>query len=188
MKLVLLRHGETAANEEKRYCGATDLPLSAAGEEQLRRRKQAAAYPDVQGYTAITSGLLRCEQTLRILYGDVSHTADSAFREMDFGAFEMHSYEELKNDPRYLEWIAGDNELKPTPGGESGAQMTARVLEALSCLIKKNENTLIVTHGGVIAAIMAKLFEREGKNRYDWQPAPGGGYIVDTGAKIYRSV
>ena len=35
-----------------------------------------------------------------------------------------------------------------------------------------------VTPGGVIAAIMARLFPQEGKNRYEWQPRPGHGYAV----------
>ena len=167
MKLILLRHGITAANEEKRYCGVTDIPLSAAGKEKLRQRKNELCYPDVSGYTVITSGLLRCEQTLEIVYGAVPHTKESALQEMHFGDFEMHSFEELKTDPRYLEWISGENEQKPTPGGESGVQMAARVLEALARVMERNENTLIVTHGGVIAAMMAHLFQNESKSRYE---------------------
>lgn len=186
MKLIILRHGETRANEQKRYCGATDLPLSAAGEAKLKERKREKCYPDVSGYRILTSGMRRCEQTLALLYGDVAHTADAAFREMDFGAFEMHTYEELKHDPRYLEWIAGDNEHKSAPDGESGAAMTARVLPALRRVVETGENTLIVTHGGVIAAIMAELFEHEKKSRYAWQPEPGGGYSIDLAKKTYQ--
>lgn len=185
MKLILLRHGATAANEEKRYCGATDIPLSTAGKEQLLLRKRAAHYPDVRTCAVLTSGMLRCEQTLELLYGKKEHTADPDFREMDFGAFEMRTYEELKTDPRYVEWIAGDNELKPTPGGESGVQMTARVLSALRRLEEKNEDTLLVTHGGVIAAMMAQLFPEENKSRYAWQPEPGGGYVIDLEAQCF---
>lgn len=43
-----------------------------------------------------------------------------------------------------------------------------------------------MTHGGVIAVIMAELFPEEGKNRYEWQPSPGGGYAVDTAEKTHR--
>ena len=31
MKLILIRHGKTAANEKHLYCGASDLPLSGGG-------------------------------------------------------------------------------------------------------------------------------------------------------------
>ena len=53
--------------------------------------------------------------------------------------------------------------------------MKQRVLSALSEL---REDTCILTHGGVIAAIMEHLFPEEGKNRYQWQPKNGCGYIV----------
>ena len=40
------------------------------------------------------------------------------------------------------------------------------------------EDTVIVTHGGVIASIMEHLFPHEKKNRYQWQPKPGDGYAI----------
>ena len=100
---------------------------------------------------------------------------------MDFGAFEMRSYEEMKEDPEYLAWITGDNEANVTPGGESGNVMKARVLSALDRLLRENRDVLLVTHGGVIAHVMTALFPEEGKNRYEWQPKPGGGYEVTVG-------
>ena len=52
----------------------------------------------------------------------------------------------------------------------------ARVLTAFSEI---QEDTCIITHGGVIAAIMAHLFPEENKNLYQWQPKPGCGYAVE---------
>ncbi len=187
MKLILIRHGRTEANEKHLYCGATDLPLSERGRAELAERKNSSAYPPIGGSRVLTSGLARCEETLTILYGDVPHEAEPRFREIDFGAFEMRSYEELKDDPAYIAWITGDNEANRTPGGESGNDMTARVLTALRELLADGQDTVLVTHGGVIAAIMAELFPAKGKNRYEWQSAPGGGYVVDTDALTYRS-
>ena len=94
---------------------------------------------------------------------------------MDFGIFEMHSYEELKDTPDYQAWITGDNEANIPPNGESGKQMRARVLEAF---LEIHEDTCIITHGGVISAIMEHLFPEETKNRYAWQPKPGYGYVI----------
>ena len=185
MKLILLRHGITEANEKRLYCGATDLPLSAAGREALTQHKKETAYPDISGMRIVTSGMKRCEETLALLYGDMPHETDPAFREMDFGAFEMRSYQEMKNDPAYLAWIAGDNEKNVAPGGESGESMTRRALNGLDRLLAENRDTLLVTHGGVIAAIMARLFPAEPKNRYGWQPAPGGGYAIDLNRNSY---
>ena len=188
MKLILLRHGVTEANEKRLYCGATDPGLSDAGKEALLRQKGEIAYPDVTGMRVVTSGMKRCEETLQILYGDVTHETDDAFREMDFGAFEMHSYEELKSDASYLAWITGDNEANVAPGGESGDQMTRRVIRGLDRLTAENRDTLLVTHGGVIAVIMAHLFPAERKNRYEWQPVPGGGYLIDCSRMQYASL
>ena len=87
-------------------------------------------------------------------------------------------FEELKDDPAYQAWITGDNEANVCPGGESGVQMTARVLAAWA---QPTEDTLLVTHGGVIAAIMAHLFPEAGKHRWQWQPQPFRGYELTFG-------
>ena len=188
MKLILIRHGKTEANEKHLYCGSTDLSLSEGGKAELIERKNTVEYPSLDGFRILTSGMLRCEETLAILYGEFPHETDNAFREMDFGAFEMRSYEEMKNDPEYIAWITGDNEANLTPSGESGNLMTARVIDGLQRLIAEGQDTLIVTHGGVIAAIMAHLFAREGTNRYEWQQKPGGGYVIDLGDGTYTAL
>lgn len=188
MKLILIRHGRTEANEKHLYCGSTDLPLSPTGRAELEERRQKGGLPDPGSMRILTSGMKRCGETLSVLFGDLSHEEDPAFREMDFGVFEMRSYEEMKEDPAYLAWITGDNEQNVAPGGESGNLMTARVLEGLERLETEGRDTLLVTHGGVIAAVMAHLFPEEGRNRYEWQPSPGGGYEVDLTAKSWRTV
>lgn len=179
MKLVLLRHGKTIANEKHLYCGSTDIALSDVGVKELVQFKKNVPYPDISDMRILTSGMKRCEETLRLLYGDAAHEIEPAFREMDFGQFEMRSYEELKNDPAYLKWIDGDNEINTAPGGESGIRMRLRVLDGLERVTVCDRDTLLVTHGGVIAVIMAFLFPEEHKNRYEWQPPCGGGYIID---------
>ena len=188
MKLILIRHGNTEANEKHLYCGSTDLPLSHAGKAALLERKAAAGIPLAEGFRILTSGMRRCEETLSLLYGEVPHETDAAFREMDCGAFEMRSYEEMKTDPAYIAWISGNNEANVCPGGESGEIMTARVVKGLEKLMADGRDSLLVTHGGVIAAIMTYLFPEEGKNRYEWQPKPGGGYAIDLAAKTWRGV
>ena len=188
MKLILIRHGKTEANEKHLYCGSTDLALSECGKSELTERKNTVKYPSIDGFRILTSGMRRCAETLTILFGDIPHDTDTAFREMDFGAFEMRSYEEMKNDPDYIAWITGDNEANVAPGGESGNQMTGRVIDGLTRLMDEGRDTLIVTHGGVIAAVMAHLFAEEVRNRYEWQPKPGGGYVIDVTEKQYMAL
>ena len=170
MTIYLIRHGKTEANEKHLYCGSTNLPLSDTGKEELR-----SVHYDIKSVRFLTSGMKRTNETLRILFGDVPYEADPRFREVDFGIFEMHSYEELKDTPEYQTWLTGDNDANIPPQGESGVQMKARVLNAFS---ETKENTCIITHGGCIAAIMEHLFPGEGKNRYEWQPKNGCGYII----------
>ena len=171
--LYLIRHGKTPANEAHLYCGSTDLPLSEGGRAELK----ALSY-DIHPERILTSGMVRTEETLQILFGDIPHETDREFREIDFGAFEMKSYEELKEDPAYLAWITGDNDNNVPPNGESGNQMRARVMTALKEVLDREEDTLIVTHGGVIAMILETFFPEAGLNRYQWQPKPGHGYEI----------
>lgn len=174
MTIYLIRHGKTEANEKRLYCGSTDLPLSAVGVEELKTLRY-----EIRNARFLTSGMKRTEQTLEVLFGAVAHSADSRLREVDFGLFEMRSYDELKDDPDYQAWICGDNEANIPPGGESGQQMRRRVLAAFAQVRRSQQDTVIVTHGGVIAAIMAELFPAENKHRYQWQPGNGCGYAIN---------
>ena len=170
MTIYLIRHGKTSANEKHLYCGSTDLPLSGAGKEELR-----SVHYDIKNVRFLTSGMKRTNETLHILFGDVPDEVDSRFREVDFGIFEMQSFEQLKDTPEYQTWLTGDNEANIPPQGESGVQMRTRVMQAFSEI---KEDTCIITHGGVVATIMQQLFPNENKNRYDWQPKNGCGYVI----------
>lgn len=171
--IYLIRHGKTEANLRHLYCGSTDLPLAPAGVAELK-----ALHYCLPPARFLTSGMTRTEETLRLLFGAVPHEIRPVFREIDFGAFEMHSYEQLKDDPAYIAWITGDNEKNTPPGGESGAAMTARVTAGFESLLAENVPTVLITHGGVIAAIMEHAFPHEKKSRYQWQPEPGHGYEI----------
>ena len=90
MKLTLLRHAQTEGSLRNLYYGAADIPALPESLSELHRR--AGDYPTAQRY--YTSGMLRTEQTLAAIYGNVPHTRLPGLREMDFGDFEMKSYEE----------------------------------------------------------------------------------------------
>ena len=170
MTIYLIRHGKTEANEKRLYCGSTDMSLSKTGRGEL-----AQLHYDIENVRFLTSGMKRTNETLHILFGNVPYDVDQRFREVDFGIFEMRNYEKLKDTLDYQAWLTGDNEANIPPCGESGLQMKQRVLVALSEI---REGACIITHGGVIAAIMEQLFPDENKNRYEWQPQPGHGYAI----------
>lgn len=173
--LYLLRHGLTEGNARRLYYGWTDLTLSEAG----RASCQTRPLPECDAY--ITSGLRRTDETLLLLTGHVPSIVLPDLREMHFGAFEMHSYAELKDDADYRRWI--DDCMGPgvvrCPGGESQSEFRERVLRGGKALLETPWHTaLAVIHGGVIANLMAAWFPGEPRNFYEWQPGPCKGYSI----------
>lgn len=187
-KLILIRHGRTIANEKLLYCGSSDPGLSPAGKEELRLLRETRVYPDASGFDFYTSGMLRANETLNNLYGNVLFTSVPGFCEMDFGQFEMKSYEELKDDDVFLQWLANKN--AKAPGGESADEMKERVTCALKEVLSSDNDALIVSHGGTIAVIMQNLFPGEGRDRYCWQPDHGCGYLIrfETAGSSYKKI
>ena len=114
MLIVLLRHGETAYNAQRRYQGRSDMPLSARGRARLRAADFA---PDVVFVTA----LCRTAQTAAAIFPGARQAVEDDLREMDFGDFEGKTYGELKDDPAYRAWLAsGGGGRLPERGGQSG--------------------------------------------------------------------
>lgn len=178
MKLYLLRHSRTRANLDFLYCGKTDIPLAPEGVEIARNLTRTGGYPDLTGVKLYTSGMRRAEETFTLLFGERPHGQLPGFREIDFGEFEMKSYYDLKDTPAYQAWLDGDSETTPCPGGESGSQMSSRVLHAAQELLSRGEDALVLCHGGPIASLMAHWFPEEPRNRYEWQPSACEGYAV----------
>lgn len=176
-RVILIRHSLTAANEQGLYCGHTDLPLSPKGEILAKKLAQTGIYKAEQSCKYFTSGMKRTNETLALLFGNVQFEPLPGLREMNFGVFEMLSYNDLKDRGDYQIWISGDNIKNRCPKGESAEEMTNRAIRAIRDVFK-SESAVVVAHGGVIAAIMANYFPQEEKNRYQWQPEPAGGYCL----------
>ena len=187
-RLTLIRHGLTEGNVRRWYYGALDLPLCGEGAASLQRAAADGLYPPLCGARVLTSGLLRTEQTLRLIYGDVPHEIWPELREVSFGVFEGKSYDELKGRAEYEAWLAGDWFRNVPPGGESFAQAQERILRALACMQEQSEDLLAVVHGGTILTIMQALFPEEEKSGYAWQPRPGGGYRLDLERHSYEAI
>jgi alpha-ribazole phosphatase len=130
-----------------------------------------------------TSGLLRTEQTLKIICGaHVKKTVIPDLAEFNFGQFEMRGHEELKEKDAYRAWITDTTGEIGCPGGESKKQFEARILRGYAVLIKAIEQAVcdsafVSCHGGTITSIMEHLVPGQ-KNFYEWQPQPGRGYTL----------
>lgn len=156
-RIVFFRHGMTQANEEGRYIGTTDLPLSSKGAQQLYDKLEQFEYPPVQ--KIYTSPLKRCIQTVNILQPNRLVAELPQLREMDFGEFENKTADELMELGEYKEFIKGglDN---PPPKGESVRDVMNRCYEALNIIISDMmyEGLTYVgvcTHSGIIMNIMS---------------------------------
>ena len=170
MKLTLLRHGDTAGSRDDLYYGAADIP--ALPESLAALHENAAAYPRAARY--YTSGLLRTEQTLEAIYGPVAHQQLPGLQEMNFGDFEMKSYQELKDTAAYQAWIT-DVEHNVCPNGESAPQVLERNRAAMAQVLAAGEDAVCIIHGGVTAGLMMTWF---GGGRYDYSVKPGTGFMV----------
>lgn len=177
-KLILLRHGATKANEEHLYCGSTDLSLSPKGAAELLSLKAEGIYPDASIF--LTSGMKRTNETLLSIYERNPDSELPCFCEMNFGDFEMQSYEQLKERADYQKWIS-DIHTSFCPNGEGESQFHIRISQGMERLLKeykpRGETVLLVTHGGVISWAMNSFFPGT-KNFYEWQPRNGHGYII----------
>lgn len=193
-RICLIRHGITEGNARMLYYGHSDIPLAEKGKAQLRELAQSGIYPDGEGADFYTSGLIRTEETLRLIYGEREHTAIDALREINFGSFEMKSYEQLKELDEYQTWIGDKTGTLPCPGGESLVGFQKRIIGGFGQLRKlhamrelslrhhgNDALSIVVCHGGTISAIMENLFPGapgEKDNFYRWVPDPGHGYIL----------
>lgn len=170
MTVCLIRHGQTRGNLERRYIGSTDQPLCPQGREAL----VGLHPPDVD--KVYTSPLLRCRETAALLYPDMETEVVPDLRESDFGAFECHTYEELKDDPAYQAWLDTAGALPP-PGGEDRGTVRDRVSGAFLSLATRHRPTdriALVVHGGTIMTLL-EAFEAS-HQFYAWQAPNGGGY------------
>lgn len=79
MKIYVLRHGLTPFNEERRYMGRTDLPLSPAGRAALSRK-------DFSPRIVYTSPMYRAEETADIFFPDAIRIAVPGLRSSTLGS------------------------------------------------------------------------------------------------------
>ncbi|MGH7896748.1 MAG: histidine phosphatase family protein [Candidatus Binatia bacterium] len=157
-RVLLIRHGETSWNRERRWQGHADVALSPAGLAQATR---LAAHLLTQhaGIARIYSSDLRrasdtASEVARVL--GVPLTIDRSWREIRVGRWTGLNREEIQK--RFAaEWqriVAGED--LPRGGGETFGEFSTRAVTALAALAAEHagETVAVVTHGGVIRALL----------------------------------
>lgn len=148
--ILLVRHGETDWNLERRVQGHTDRPLNETG------RGQANALAEVlegEPLDAVySSDLVRAHETARIVAErkGLDVTAIPELRERDFGTWEgLTDGEILERFPHAQHGPWGD--------AESREEMFRRVHEALQriAVAHPRGRVLVITHGGPVRAVLA---------------------------------
>ncbi|HKR12137.1 MAG TPA: histidine phosphatase family protein [Pyrinomonadaceae bacterium] len=158
--VLLIRHGQSEGNAERRFGGHTATPLS------LRGRKQATATAEAlkkDSLTAIySSDLARAIETARPLAtvtGLQINTTD-AFRERSVGVMEGLTFEDAaqKHPEEYAALLRRDFE-RVLSGGESYRQLLGRARNKLDEVIAKHRGGRIAvfSHTGTICILALHL-------------------------------
>jgi len=157
--LILIRHGSTEWNREKKYCGSTDIPLSAGGKKDIRLlRKKLSKFNIERIYT---SDRLRAKESAALLFPKRRAQQITDLREVSFGKFEGFTYRQImaRYPLIYKRWLSRPY-ATDIPGGESMARFENRVCRALEKLVKYNKNKTfaVVCHGGTISVYLNRVF------------------------------
>jgi len=189
MKYIIIRHGKTKGNEEGRYL-PPDEHLSEEGIRELKEKRDAGLYRELESIPLFISPHIRCRETAELLFPGVSCHMIDELREIDFGRFTGKNYAELNGTEEYQRWIDSNGEL-PFPEGESKDEYIRRVNEGLQRIREildnaetpsenqsgagdeKSQTAVIIAHAGTI---MAAHFLINKKGYFDLSPDFGEVY------------
>lgn len=177
VELVLVRHGQTPGNGERRYVGTIDQPLSDVG----RAQAEAARWPESVERVYVSS-LIRTHETAALMFPGARLEVVDGIQEMDFGAFAGRTADEMADDPDYRSWVEGNCE-GACPGGESKDQLTKRVCAAMEALLRRacargEKRVFVVAHGGTMMASLSQ-FGDGSKQYYEWLLPNCAAYRID---------
>ena len=140
IRLLIVRHGETAWNATGRFQGQTDTPLNDVGEAQAEAIADRLAAVELHAIYA--SDLRRAYDTAAVVA--VPHgldvRADRRLREVNFGAWQGLTYAQIaaQHADALAHWNADRANRRP-PGGESLNEVAAR-LTSLAEDLRKNHD------------------------------------------------
>ena len=158
--VLLVRHGQSKGNAERRFGGHTATPLSARG------RNQAVATARTlksESLTAIySSDLARAMETAKPLSNmtGLAINGTTAFRERDVGVMEGLTFEDAaqQHPEQYAALLRRDFE-HVLIGGESYRQLLDRARQKLDEIIEENRGGKIAvfSHTGTICILALHL-------------------------------
>lgn len=165
-RFYLVRHAQTTWNGQNRIQGHSDVPLSPLGERQASCLKQFFASTHLSGI--ITSQMARTRQTAEAILSGNGHGLTAVvmpdLAEMHLGAWEGLTPGEVdaKFSGAYAQWRIRPSSVS-IPDAEPVQDFRRRVRSALAQIVGAGGSGehVIVTHGGVIAALLADLLDAD---------------------------
>ena len=158
-RVYLVRHGAVVGAETRRFIGHLDLPLSPAGQAQIR--SLAARLEGVALDAVYTSDLRRTRESARILAEPLGliPVELTELREFAMGRWEGLTAEEIRAlDPQaFVRWMADVGRFQ-FPEGESLPDLEARAWPAFERIVAAHAGgaVAIVAHGGTNRMILCR--------------------------------
>lgn len=152
MKLVLIRHGLSEANQRAVVTGTPDDPLSPTGSRQLQGTRELLNAVDFQPGPCFVSHWKRARESAAIMAPDKLFHVDPRLGEThaaDVADWPLARF--LETHPDFY-----SDHRRPYPGGESHEQLNQRVLAWLSDVRREHHGAVVlaVTHAGPIACLL----------------------------------
>jgi broad specificity phosphatase PhoE len=155
--VYLARHGQTAYNLEGRFQGQLPVPLDATGRAQAVDLAERAA---AHGFRALwCSPLLRARETADVVARRIGlqPREDARLMETDAGDWTDLSFAEVMAEaPEQFAAFASGDPGFAFPGGESFAEQDERVSAAIEEIERGELPAIVVCHGMVIRAALAR--------------------------------
>lgn len=166
-ELILIRHGQTALNAQRRFQGHLDAPLDPTGHEQAAHLARHLAGLGLTRPTVHASDLARARQTAEPLahaLGAPLHLAP-ALRELDFGEWDGLEVERVREEQPELfsRFWSGDPQCR-APGGECTDELAGRALAHLRAHWPgEGETLLLVAHSLTVGALLVALLSLDAR-------------------------
>ncbi|MFG0288913.1 MAG: histidine phosphatase family protein [Rhodopirellula sp. JB044] len=143
-RVILIRPGATAFDEQGRMKGSLDMPLCERGREQVENLAEELA-----GIRLNAIYHAPCEsagETAAVLVEgrDLRPKMIEGFRNIDHGLWHGKLIDEIRrNQPRLYRSAAENPETICPPGGESMDEASSRVMKAINRILRKSRNQVI---------------------------------------------
>lgn len=157
LRILLARHGQTAANAEKRFQGLLDCPLNEEGHRQAAKLAHLLAqWQPGRLYTSDLSRSMATAHPAACLLG-VEPVASAVFREYSWGVLEGLTWPEIKkNYPELFSKLGYDLRGAEIPGQEPLHEFRQRLKQGLALLLDNDgsPSVALVGHGRYLNALV----------------------------------